>query len=171
MLEARVARTGEGRPRERRGRADGVRRPASVDTAHPTLPRGDARTRSGQPITSGRRVRGRPGRARGDQAPELIRAGGHLGIEPSGDRLEAAFAELAAAIREELRAVTAPADGPARLLSVEEAADLIGCGKTRLYEEIARGRLQTLKIGRRRLVSSTALRDYVERAADQPPRT
>ena len=169
MLEARAARIREGQRLERRGRANRARRPASVDTTQPTLSRRDARTASGRPITSGRRIRGRPGRPQGDQLPERISARVQLGIEPC-DRLEAAFAELAAAIRQELRAATVPADRPAPLMSVEEAADLIGCGRTRLYEEISRGRLQTLKIGRRRLVPATALRDYVERARDEEPR-
>src|SRR3954462_7576736 len=68
------------------------------------------------------------------------------------DRLTAALAELAEALREELRAEAA-ADPRAldRLLSVHEAAAMLGLGRSVLYAEIGAGRLATLKVGRRRL--------------------
>lgn len=77
------------------------------------------------------------------------------------NRLEAALAELAAAIREEVRQEAAP--GPDRLLSIEEArAALGGVSRSTLYQEIRAGRLRTVRVGRRRLVPSSAI---AERAA------
>lgn len=75
------------------------------------------------------------------------------------DRLAAALVELVEAIRAEVAAVSA-APVPDRLLSIEEAADVLGLGRTATYAEIAGGRLRTLKIGRRRLVPSSALAAY-----------
>ncbi len=81
------------------------------------------------------------------------------------DRLDAALAELAAAIRAEL-AEARPAAGPDRLLSVDEAAAQLGIGRSALYSgPIARGELRTLVVGRRRLVSSSALQDFIEQAS------
>jgi excisionase family DNA binding protein len=81
-------------------------------------------------------------------------------------RLEAALAELAAAIREEVAtAAPAAAPGPDRLLSIDEAADVLGIGRSRLYAELAAGQLRSVKIGRRRLVPSSAI---AERQADPP---
>lgn len=77
----------------------------------------------------------------------------------TSERLAAAIAELAAAIAEN----SAPEpDQPDRLLSIIEAADTLGVGRTKVYDEIGSGRLRTLQVGRRRLVSTAALRDYIE---------
>jgi hypothetical protein len=63
-------------------------------------------------------------------------------------RLEAAVAELVAAIREEAGA--APAAAPIdRLLDVEEAATM----------------LRSIKVGRRRLIPSSAIADYIAERA------
>lgn len=74
-------------------------------------------------------------------------------------RLDAALAELAAAIREEVAGAGRPA-GPERLLSVAEAADALGIGRTRCYAELSSGRLRSLRVGRRRLVPASALAAY-----------
>jgi excisionase family DNA binding protein len=80
-------------------------------------------------------------------------------------RVQAAMAELiealAEAVREEAATVPAPPD---RLLSVVEAAELLGIGRSRLYTEIGNGRLRTVTSGRRRLVPAGALAEFVERA-------
>jgi excisionase family DNA binding protein len=74
------------------------------------------------------------------------------------DRLEAALAELADALREELRAELAGHDGgPVQLLSIHEAARIAGVGRTTLYAELQAGRLPSVKIGRRRLIPADAL--------------
>ena len=78
------------------------------------------------------------------------------------DRLDAAVAELVAALRDEL--VPAPAadqmDLPERIYSVEQAAELLAVGRTFLFGEIAKGNLRTLKAGRRRLVPASSISDY-----------
>ena len=81
--------------------------------------------------------------------------------------IERAMAELVAAIRAELAVQAAPpAPLPDRLLSVDEAADALGIGRSRLYEEVATGRLRSLKVGRRRLVPASAITAYIEALVD-----
>lgn len=78
-------------------------------------------------------------------------------------RLAAALAELADAIRAEVKA-EADADhapAPDRLLSIDEAAATLGIGRTRLYHEVAAGQLSTVKVGRRRLVPAGAIAGYI----------
>lgn len=86
------------------------------------------------------------------------------------DRVEAAVAELAAALREELRAELAESRGAAHgrqeLLSIAEAARRLGVGRSLLYSMIGTGQVRTVKLSRRRLVPADALAD-VARAA--PP--
>ncbi len=77
------------------------------------------------------------------------------------DRLDAAVAELVAALRAEL----APApSAPERLLSVDEAAATLGLGRSLLYGEIGAGRVRSVKAGRRRLIPAGAIADYIRRA-------
>lgn len=78
------------------------------------------------------------------------------------DRLETAIRELAAALLAELEAETAGQE-PDRLLSVSDAADALGIGRTLAYAEMQRGRLRSVKVGRRRLVPSSALGAYSAR--------
>jgi excisionase family DNA binding protein len=90
------------------------------------------------------------------------------------DRLEAAIAEFAAAIREEVfaaahSAVDAP---PAALLSIDQAAARAGIGRSLLYGAIGRGQLRSVKVGRRRLVPADAIGDLInERGAARPEAT
>lgn len=51
------------------------------------------------------------------------------------------------------------------LVSVEEAARLLGLGRSAAYELLARGDLPRVKVGRRTLVPVRALSEWVERAA------
>ena len=51
------------------------------------------------------------------------------------------------------------------LLRVEEAAEALGLGRAKTYELLMSGALESVTIGRRRLVSSEALRAYVRRLA------
>jgi excisionase family DNA binding protein len=78
--------------------------------------------------------------------------------------IEALVAALVAAVHAE---VTPSAEVPERLLSIDEAARMLGIGRSRLYEEIGSGRCRSLKVGRRRLVPSSAISDYVRRGADK----
>jgi excisionase family DNA binding protein len=47
------------------------------------------------------------------------------------------------------------------LLSVEEAADVLGLGRTRAYELVMAKKIQSVKVGRRRLVVRSSLLDFV----------
>jgi excisionase family DNA binding protein len=55
----------------------------------------------------------------------------------------------------------APTGAPDRLLSVAEAAALLGVGRSRLYDEIGAQRVRSVKVGRRRLVPSGAIAEYI----------
>lgn len=46
-------------------------------------------------------------------------------------------------------------------VDVARAARMLGIGKTKLYEQIALGRVATIRIGNRRLVTRQALDDYL----------
>jgi excisionase family DNA binding protein len=79
------------------------------------------------------------------------------------DRLEAAVAELVAAIRDEI-ATERPAAAPERLLDVDETASALGIGRSKVYGEIAAGRLRSLTVGRRRLIAASAVADFIQHA-------
>ena len=74
-------------------------------------------------------------------------------------RLDDAVAELVAAIREEvaLERPASPPSGPPRLLSIRDAADALGVGRSTIYTEMDAGRLRSVKVGRRRLIPSDAI--------------
>lgn len=74
-----------------------------------------------------------------------------IGGMPAPTRLEAAIAELAAALREEIEASLEAPRAP-QLLSIPEAARRAGISRTLIYSLIASGELRTVKVGRRRLV-------------------
>ncbi len=48
-----------------------------------------------------------------------------------------------------------------RLLTVRQAAEVLGLGRSKVYELIAAGRLETVSIGRSRRVPFDALRAFV----------
>jgi excisionase family DNA binding protein len=52
--------------------------------------------------------------------------------------------------------------GDTLLCSTEEAAQLLGIGRSQLFELLARSELESVKIGRRRLIPRDAIRAYVE---------
>ena len=51
---------------------------------------------------------------------------------------------------------------PKFLLTITEACDAIGCGRTRLYELINSGEIQTVRMGGRRLIPYAALKDFAD---------
>ena len=58
------------------------------------------------------------------------------------------------------------------LLSPEQCAEMLGIGRTFVYELIATGRLESLKLNRRRLVPRAALDAFIARElADQADAT
>ena len=80
-------------------------------------------------------------------------------------RLDAALAELAAAIREEVRADLAErSSGPPELLAISEAARRLSISRTALYGELQAGRLRSVKVGRRRLIPADALAELASGA-------
>ena len=48
------------------------------------------------------------------------------------------------------------------LVTVEEAAGLLRIGRTTAYELVMSGKLQSVKVGRRRLVVRDGVREYVD---------
>ena len=77
------------------------------------------------------------------------------------DRVAAAVAELADALREQLRAeLAARRDDPPTLLDVPSAASALGVSRTTAYNLIASGQLRTVKVGRRRLVPRSAVEGF-----------
>jgi excisionase family DNA binding protein len=75
-------------------------------------------------------------------------------------RLDAAIAELVAALRDELREATL-APGPDRMYSISEAAAALGVSRTTAYAELQAGRLRSVKLGRRRLVPASAIAERI----------
>lgn len=49
------------------------------------------------------------------------------------------------------------------LLTPEDAADVLGVGRTKLYELLRVGAIESVRIGRARRVPAEALHDYVAR--------
>ena len=79
-----------------------------------------------------------------------------------------AVEQLAAALLDAVRDEKRPDPGaPERLLSIAEASERLGrLSRSALYEgPIAHGELRTCRVGRRRMVPESAVREYIERAA------
>jgi excisionase family DNA binding protein len=55
-------------------------------------------------------------------------------------------------------ATQAPA---ARLLSIEDVVERTSISRSKVYMEMAAGRLRSVKVGRRRLVSEAAIVDFI----------
>ena len=63
-----------------------------------------------------------------------------------------------------------PADRPARMLySAEEAAELLGIGRTFLFQLLATGEIDSVKIGRRRKITRDALDRYIAGLSGSQP--
>lgn len=83
---------------------------------------------------------------------------------PMSDRLSTAVIELVAALRDEIATERRPSGRePDRLLGIEQAARALGIGRTALYSEIGAGRIRSVKVGRRRLVPSSAISEIASR--------
>ena len=107
---------------------------------------------------------------------QSLRGGGHIGRpmllpvwpsnppDPRSDRLMEAVTELVAALRDEIATERRLNERePDRLLSIEQAARALGIGRTALYSEIGAGRIRSVKVGRRRLVPSSAISEVASR--------
>lgn len=75
---------------------------------------------------------------------------------------QAANDRLAAAIRE---AAAPKPEAPERLLSIDEAAALLGTSRRTLYAQLRRNRGRSVTVGRRRLIPASALREFTDQAA------
>ena len=75
-------------------------------------------------------------------------------------RLEAAIAELADALRDEMRAAPPP-DVPAQLLTVDQAATALSIGRTAVYLPLSSGRLRSFRVGRNRRIPRDAIADFI----------
>jgi excisionase family DNA binding protein len=73
---------------------------------------------------------------------------------------EALVAAILAAVKAE---AATTANAPDRLYGIPEAAAALGVGRSAIYDELAAGRLHSVKVGRRRLIPSGAVRDYIAR--------
>lgn len=53
------------------------------------------------------------------------------------------------------------------LLTVPEAAERLGLGRTFVYELVMHGKLESLKLGKARRIPTVALEDFVTREREQ----
>lgn len=84
--------------------------------------------------------------------------------------IQDAVAQLAAALLTAMRAeVGSVQAAPDRLLSIDECAAALGIGRTALYAELMSGSLQSLKVGRRRLIPASAIATYIDARALRAP--
>ncbi len=59
---------------------------------------------------------------------------------------------------------------PALAMSIEESARVIGIARATLYEIVARGEIESFKLGRRRLILTKTLESYINRVAQENAR-
>ncbi|MGO9386111.1 MAG: helix-turn-helix domain-containing protein [Mycobacterium sp.] len=72
------------------------------------------------------------------------------------------LAEAAAAATTQCTpALAATTPAVARLNSVEDVMERLKLGRSKVYEELGSGRLRSIKVGRRRLVSEAAIVDFI----------
>ena len=101
----------------------------------------------------GAQVPRRSGETKSDyRPPNLVFDFAEKGAEPLDEAPTADLTQLAA---------TSP---PTKLLlDVREVCEVLGCGKTYVYELIARDELLTVKLGRRTKVPAASLAEFVYR--------
>jgi excisionase family DNA binding protein len=58
--------------------------------------------------------------------------------------------------------------GDQRLLSVADACDALGVGRTTIYALLKSGELQRIKIGSRTLVSSYSISAFIDKKSSEP---
>lgn len=57
-----------------------------------------------------------------------------------------------------------PTPNHAHLLTVEQAAECLGIGRTKAYELVMGGQLASIKIGARRLIAVSSVTEYIREA-------
>lgn len=50
-----------------------------------------------------------------------------------------------------------------RLLSPESVAELLGCGRSYVFQLLARGDIASVKVGKLRRIPEAAVQDYIDR--------
>ena len=50
-----------------------------------------------------------------------------------------------------------------QLLTVEQTADVLGIGKTKVYQYISSNELQSVKLGKARRIKATSIEDLIKR--------
>lgn len=58
-------------------------------------------------------------------------------------------------------------DSSVSLVSIEDAQRLTGLGRTMIYELMGNGALRTVKVGRRRLILSQSIADWIDLLAGE----
>lgn len=53
------------------------------------------------------------------------------------------------------------------LLTADEAAEIVGIGRTKVYELLRLGHIESVRIGRCRRIPLRAVHDYVDRLSDE----
>lgn len=82
--------------------------------------------------------------------------------DPLADALRTVADALREMVRHELElAGVARPEPSVRLLSVTEAAALLGIGRTSLYDQMRTGRIRYVSIGSRRLIPSDAVAELI----------
>ena len=54
-------------------------------------------------------------------------------------------------------------DSQQLLVTMEEGAQMLGCGRTAIYELVRRGEIESIKLGRSRRIPMNALEAFVQR--------
>jgi len=94
-----------------------------------------------------------------DQTPAALTAAARR-LRAEADQLEALAARLSAP--------PAPArKGPSTHLSIDEAADALGVGRSRVYELLGAGQLGSVRLGRRRWITRASIEALLARAEQQ----
>ncbi len=61
-----------------------------------------------------------------------------------------------------VQTITAPVPAPVKLLlTIDEAAEALGLGRTSCYQLVMRKKILSIKLGRKRLIPLTALQEFV----------
>jgi len=80
-----------------------------------------------------------------------------------------ALQDLADALTRAIEQQPPPTRRAERLYSLKQTSEITGLGRTTLLGEIGAARLRSIKVGRRRLVSASAIRDFIEAAEGGSP--
>jgi len=95
-----------------------------------------------------------------DQTPAALTAAARR-LRAEADQLDVIAERLSAA-----STVTAR-KGPSTHLSIDEAADALGVGRSRVYELLSAGQLGSVRLGRRRWVTRASIDALLARAEQQ----